>query len=172
LSANIGITNARSLCYDRHVKLMGNDGKFWLDMPHGSYPYAPNGGARFTDEYVEIAFHSVADTNHPFLFKRISLSDCYLKILEANCRLVDTTSGEEGIIIRTYSMDTGIEASHDMRMDVVDRRSMNKDLKNHDPLLSLVNGAGETVAYTDEDIEDKELLDFVGIRLEDDGANE
>ena len=172
MSANIGVTNARSLCYDRHVKLIVNDGKFVLDMSGGSYPYTFNGTTRFTDEYVEVAYHSYEDDGQPFLFRRFNLSDCCLKILEANCRLVDTASGEDGIIIRTYSMDTGIKTNHDMRMDVVDRRNMDKKLRNHDPLLSLVNGADETVAYTDEDIGDKELLDFVGIRLEDDETNE
>lgn len=172
MSANIGITNARSLCYDRRVNLTTNDGKFVLDIPDGSYPYSFNGTIKFTDEYVEVAYHSYEDDGHPFLFRRFNLSDCCLKILEANCRLADTTSGKDGIIIRTYSMDTGIKASHDMRMDVVDRRSMDEDLRGRDPLLSLVNGAGETVAYTDEDIGDKELLAFVGINLKDDESNE
>ena len=168
MSSNIEVTNARSLCYDRHVKLTTNDGKFVLDMPGGSYPYPFNGTTMFTDEYVEVAYHE----GGVFLFRRFNLSDCCLKILEANCRLVDTASGEDGIIIRTYSMDTGIKAIHDMRMDVVDRRNMDKKLRNHDPLLSLVNGADETVAYTDEDIGDKKLLAFVGISLKDDGSNE
>jgi len=172
LSSNIGFTNARSLCYDRYVKLMTKDGKNVLDMPHGSYPYLPNSGTRFTDEYVEVIYYDREDAAHDFRFRRFNLSDCCLKILEADCRLVDTASDENGIIIRTYSMDTGIKADHDMRMDVVDRRNMDRDLRGRDPLLSLVNGAGETVAYTDEDIGDKELLDFVGINLKDDESNE
>lgn len=172
MSSNIEVTNARSLCYDRHVKLTTNDGKFVLDMPHGSYPYLPNSGTRFTDEYVEVIYYDREDAAHDFRFRRFNLSDCCLKILEADCRLVDTEPGKDGIIIRTYSMDTGIKADHDMRMDVVDRRNMDKKLRNHDPLLSLVNGADETVAYTDEDIGDKELLAFVGISLKDDESNE
>jgi len=171
LSANIGVTNARSLCYDRHVELTINDGKNVLDMPCGSYPYPYDGTTMFTDEYVEVTYHEHEDAGRTFHFKRVNLSDCFIKILEANCRLVDTAPGKDGIIIRTYSMDTGIKANHDMRMDVIDRRNMDEDLRGLDPLLSLVNGAGETVAYTDEDIGDKELLDFVGIRLEDDGSN-
>lgn len=172
MSSNIGITNVRSLCYERRVKLTTNDGKFFLEFPEGSYPYPFNGTTRFTDEYVEVAYHSYEDDGQPFLFRRFNLSDCCLKILEADCRLVDTASDENGIIIRTYSMDTGIKANHDMRMDVVDSRNMDKDLRGRDPLLSLVNGAGDTVAYTDEDIEDKELLAFVGINLKDDESNE
>ena len=171
LSSNIGITNARSLCYDRHVKLMTNDGKFDLYLPYGSYD--PQGGTRFTDEYIEITYHnSHEDDGSTLRFRRINLSDCYLKILEANCRFVGTTSSDDGIIVRTYSMDTGIKDGYDMRMDVIDRRNMDKDLRGRDPLLSLVNGDGETVAYTDEDIRDKELLKFVGIILQDDGSNE
>lgn len=174
MSSNIGVTNARSLCYDRHVRLTTNDGKICLDFPYGSY-CSNNGWSRFTDEYVEVIYYT--DTKdescgRSFLFRRINLSDCCLKILEANCRLVDTTPGKDGIIIRTYSMDTGIKANHDMKMDVVDRRSMDKDLRGLDPLLSLVNGAGETVAYTNDDIEDRKLLSFVGIRLKDDETNE
>lgn len=166
MSSNIGITNARSLCYDRHVKLTTNDEKFVLDLPYGSYN--PKGGTRFTDEYIEIAYHNIIEDDGSTLrFRRINLSDCYLKILEANCRFVGATSSDDGIIIRTYSMDTGIKDGYDMRMNVVDRRSMDKDLRGRDPLLSLVNGAGETVAYTDEDIRDKELLAFVGIILQD-----
>ena len=172
MSSNIGFTNARSLCYDRHVKLMTNDGKFFLEFPEGSYPYSPNSGTRFTDEYVEVIYYDHEDAAHDFRFRRFNLSDCCLKILEADCRLVDTASDENGIIIRTYSMDTGIKANHDMRMDVVDRRNMDEDLRGRDPLLSLVNGAGDTVAYTDEDIGDKELLKFVGIILQDDESNE
>lgn len=172
MSSNIGVTNARSLCYDRHVRLTTNDGKIVLDMQYGSYPYPPDCGTRFADEYIEVIYHDHEDADRDFRFRRFNLSDCCLKILEANCRLVDTEPGKDGIIIRTYSMDTGIKANHDMKMDVVDRRSMDKDLRGRDPLLSLVNGAGETVAYTNDDIEDKKLLDFVGIRLKDDGSNE
>ena len=171
---SVNITNARSLCYNRRVRLTTNDGKIVLDFPYGSY-CNNNNWSRFTDEYVEVVIYTNTKDeggSRSFLFRRINLSDCGLKILEANCRLADTTPGKDGIIIRTYSMDTGIEASHDMRMDVVDRRGMDKDLRGRDPLLSLVNGAGETVAYTNDDIEDRKLLAFVGINLKDDESNE
>lgn len=162
---SIRFNGIRSLCYDRHVGLIGHNGNTKLDFDHGSN----NGNVRFTDDYVELIW---GGNSRAFNYRRINFSDCDLRIMNADCRLADTANGKDGIIIRTYSMDTGAETDHDMRMDVVDRRSMDKDLRGRDPLLSLVNGAGETVAYTDDDIEDRKLLSFVGIRLKDDGSNE
>lgn len=162
---SIRFNGISSLCYDRRIGLIGHDGKTKWDFDYGSN----NVNVRFTDDYVEFILR---DNSRAFNYRRINFSDCDLRIMNADCRLADTVNGKDGLIIRTYSMDTGIKADHDMRMDVVDRRNMDKDLRGRDPLLSLVNEADETVAYTNDDIEDRKLLSFVGIRLKDDGSNE
>lgn len=162
---SIRFNGIRSLCYDRRVGLSVHNENTNFDFDNGSN----NGNVRFTDDYVELIW---GGNSRAFNCRRINFSDCDLRIMTADCQLADTANGKDGLIIRTYSMDTGAETDHDMRMDVVDRRNMDKDLRGRDPLLSLVNGAGETVAYTNDDIEDRKLLAFVGIRLKDDGFNE